>query len=205
MPQPKNQVQLICESCGKEFSVKESASRGRRFCGWKCALVAGAQTKITVACSQCGKEIQTYKKRPARYCSTSCGITARNLTDQNPSYSRDISGDKNPMFGKGLFGKDNPMFGKSREQSPTWRGGRKIRKDKYILVVAPADHPYPQTYKGTKYVLEHRFVMEQHIGRFLSPQEVVHHINGNPTDNRIDNLRLYANQSEHIRKGHAAR
>ena len=47
-------------------------------------------------------------------------------------------------------------------------------------------------------IMEHRFVMEKHLGRPLNKQEVVHHINGDCTDNRLENLKLFANQSEHI-------
>ena len=50
---------------------------------------------------------------------------------------------------------------------------------------------------------EHRYVMEQHLGRKLSRNECVHHINGDRRDNRIENLEVIS-RSEHNRE-HAIR
>lgn len=47
-----------------------------------------------------------------------------------------------------------------------------------------------------KAISEHVLVAEEHIGRRLSADEHVHHINGTKTDNRIENLHV-CTRSEH--------
>ena len=53
-----------------------------------------------------------------------------------------------------------------------------------------------------KRILHHRYVMEQHLGRKLRRDERIHHKNGITTDNRIENLELFNNHSEHMKTHH---
>lgn len=45
----------------------------------------------------------------------------------------------------------------------------------------------------------HRWVMEKHLERRLDSEEVVHHIDGDKLNNKIQNLKLFSNQDEHDR------
>ena len=72
------------------------------------------------------------------------------------------------------------------EDNPNWKGGKHVRKrDGYVQVRITND-------AGERvYVLEHRYVMAEHLGRELFDYETVHHKNGDVSDNRLENLELH--------------
>lgn len=90
-----------------------------------------------------------------------------------------------------ILGHQSMRYGPDKIES--WKGGRRIDATGYVLVYAPG---HPRANKG--YMLEHRLVMERHLGRPLVRSESVHHINGIKTDNRLENLVLIT-QSSHMK------
>lgn len=72
-----------------------------------------------------------------------------------------------------------------RRLNGTPKGG-----SRYIEVYVPESDHHAAMRRISGYVLEHRYVMAQHLGRDLLPTESVHHINGDTTDNHLDNLQL---------------
>jgi hypothetical protein len=78
--------------------------------------------------------------------------------------------------------------------------GRRIDLDGYVLVTAPSDHPYARqrTNRQTKLMFEHRLVMEEKLGRYLLPSEVVDHIDGLTLHNAPENLRLFESNGGHL-------
>jgi len=78
------------------------------------------------------------------------------------------------------------------EKNPCWRGGRHLKVG-YWFVYMPG-HPKAN---NNRYVAEHRLIMEKSLGRYLLPNEIVHHINHIKTDNRIENLTILTKSEHH--------
>lgn len=85
---------------------------------------------------------------------------------------------------------------RSGSKNPRWKGGE-IKDGHGRIVVYSPGHPFPSWNKT--HVYRYRLVVEKHIGRYLLPVEIVHHKNGIPNDDRIENLEITTRQ-DHIKK-----
>lgn len=84
------------------------------------------------------------------------------------------------------------------EKHPHYKGGKIIRYKKYhkYYYIKVKDHP--MTKNKQKYVPEHVLVMEKYLGRYLRLGEIIHHINEDTLDNRIENLEIMT-RSKHMK------
>ena len=85
---------------------------------------------------------------------------------------------------------------RTAEKNPNWRGG-KIQDGRGRAMVYAPNHPGARLCGGS-HIYEYRLIAEQKIGRTLADNEIVHHINGDATDNRPENLEVMT-QSEHAK------
>ena len=93
------------------------------------------------------------------------------------------------------YGDPHHIDFKRGKDSPAWKGGRMVNKQGYVRVnVGKTGYMFPAMVDRHGYVLEHRKVIAENLGRELSRHETVHHINGNKQDNRLENLQLRSGQ-----------
>lgn len=82
-----------------------------------------------------------------------------------------------------------------RKEWPDWG----LASNGYWLLKVPEDYLGKRYSQGSVYAYEHRIIAEQNIGRLLVDGEVIDHINGDKTDQRIENLQILT-PSEHAKK-----
>ncbi len=171
---------------------------------------SGRGKTAIIICDYCGKEkkkdYSKVKRSKNHYCDRKCfGLAHRNRISVKCSYCgknkkvkrAELKNKKNFFCNQEHHNKwmsENQI----RENCPTYKGGRNKVKGGYIQILNP-EHP-----NATKngYVLEHRLIMEKHLGRYLYPYEVVHHKNRIRDDNKIENLELKPSQSDHTPQIH---
>ena len=149
-------------------------------------------------CPVCGKTFwrpaSYYKKVKTPTCSKHCNGMLRGQewaahghkgregwTDESrASYAQKMSGPNNPAWKGGVT-----YFRKHGNYPPI----------KYVRC--------PEEYLGMArkdgYVMEHRLIVAQHLGRCLKRSEVVHHIDHDPTNNDAANLMLFSSNTAHKR------
>lgn len=130
-------------------------------------------------CKNCGKHKVDYKSNLCR----SCYIKSLQIKSNNSFYKHKHT----------TKSKEKISLSKIGNRHYNWKGGRVYDSHGYILLYNPR-HPNCN-YNG--YVFEHRLIIEKYLGRYLKPKEIIHHKNGIRDDNRLKNLRIFNNHSEH--------
>ena len=96
--------------------------------------------------------------------------------------------------------KVNPPIG--RKVKFDWRDKDKalrVWRHGYIFVYKPEHPTSRKTPPDYGYIAEHRMIMELYLGRDLKSTEIIHHLDGKKSNNKIENLLLCETQREHNR------
>ena len=163
--------------------------------------MGGPSPKMEYICQQCNAKFIDKKRydRVVKFCSHDCySKSKKGKTTWNkgvPMKAETKAIQRKQRLGKRVspeteFTKENH----SGEKNQRWNGGVQKMFNGYVQILSP-HHPHASV-RG--YIGEHILVAEKHLGRFLTSEEVVHHINRKRNDNRPENLYVFPSQKEHM-------
>ena len=208
----------LCLTCNSPFDVPPTSKR--RYCSQTCQPRHTHSTKprppAVINCAECGKKFErkawiaekAERLGQAQYCSTDCRDDAKRGRKGTQRVARTTK--TCPQCGE-EFGLNKPpnelrrqkycsprCAGKAGGRKPRPGGARYVNSDGYVFVYVPPEER-PPGHENTRHQPEHRLVIAKDIGRWPESWETVHHINGDRTDNRLENLQL---RSTNHGKGH---
>lgn len=168
----------ICKQCNIEFPIKSHTTG--ELCSSKCWYkyyeIHGKVSKICPVC-------ENIFHGPNKTCSPACGY--KYVRQNNP-----LRNDLCSECGKSLEDKKPGAIYCSKICASKNKKNTNLRyKDGDKIKTS---HGYLKLKIDGKWYLEHRYVIEQSIGRKLHKEERVHHKNGDRSDNRLENLELWA-------------
>lgn len=182
-------MEAICKTCGKTIERKcKTAEYCSKACFYKARRVYPV---IKKTCPVCKKEFEVgsnFKHR--KYCGNECSIKGRSgqtcLVERACIHCKTVfkierwSKKKYCTFKCSCLSKRGKPNGMAMPESKLKR--KRICRTKTV---------------DGKQIFVHRLLMQQKIGRDLTKEERVHHINGDHTDNRIENLYLFKDIRSH--------
>ena len=208
----------LCEHCQKSFFSYPSANQ--RFCSLNCRTAfrfslpnaAPGKEEIQFSCRECGTNfamqrayLTEYHKKYGRdplYCSRKCSAAGRRkTTDAKHAFTCLNCGNtffKSRKPGGRLYAQQKYCSANCKHEF--WKKlalqkfedgqyGRHIKRHGYVWISVPS------LVTGKKHaIMEHRYVMQNHLGRELYPEETVHHRDGNRQHNKIENLELFSSR-----------
>ena len=212
-------VEKSCENCGQPFFSYPSDDR--RFCSLACRSakrfgkpnIAPGREVVRFTCKECSKPfgmmqsyLTEYRKKHTKdpmYCSRDCSnIGRRKDSEQRNTFTCINCGEtlsKSRKPGGRIYAQQRYCSIKCkiefRKKSAFERfknGGykRHVKRHGYVWISVPE-----LAREGKqRSMLEHRYIMEQSLGRKLYPEETVHHKDGDRHNNAIENLELFSNR-----------